>query len=38
LNVKLISHNVKDLRSLTKEIVVDLESIIEKLKNHNKTK
>lgn len=38
LNVKLISHNVKGLRSLTKEIVVDLESIIEKLKNHNKTK
>ena len=38
LNVKLLSHNVKGLRSLTKEIVVDLESIIEKLKNHNKPK
>ena len=38
LNVKLISHNVKGLRSLTKDIIVASESIIENLKNYNKPK
>ena len=38
LYVKLLSYSVEDLRSLTKEIIFDTESILENLKNHNKTK
>ena len=37
LNVKLLSYSVEGLRSLTKEIIIDTESILENLKNHNKT-
>jgi len=38
LNVKLLSHSAKGLRSLTKAIIVASESIIENLKNYNKPK
>ncbi len=38
LNVKLLSHSAKGLRSLTKVIIVASESIIENLKNYNKPK
>ena len=38
LNVKLLSHSAKGLRSLTKAIIVNSESIIENLKNYNKSK
>ena len=38
LNVKLLSHSAKGLRALTKEIIVNSESIIENLKNYNKPK
>ena len=38
LNVKLLSHSAKGLRSLTKAIIVASESIIENLKNYNKSK
>ena len=37
LNVKLLSHSVNGLRSISKNIIVDSESIIETLKNYNKT-
>ena len=38
LNVKLLSYSVKNLSSLTKKVIDDSESIIENLKNYNKTK
>ena len=38
LNVKLLSYSIENLRSLTKEIIVDTENILENLKNYNKTK
>ena len=37
LNVKLLSHSVRGLRSISKKIIVDSESIIENLKIYNKT-
>ena len=38
LNVKLLAYSVKNLSSLTKKVIDDSESIIENLKNYNKTK
>ena len=38
LSVKLLSYSVKNLSSLTKKVIDDSESIIENLKNYNKTK
>ena len=38
LNVKLLAHKARGCKSLTEEIIVDSESIIENLKNYIKTK